>query len=322
MADRPKMENMVNKRVLVTGGAGFIGGHLAQALVRRGYSVCVLDIQKPGKTYFFLEHLDSSVDYRRIDIRDGSAVDRIFEEVNPDSVIHLAAFPVVEEAFIDPRGTFETNIMGSVNILEACRKQKSIRRVVIASSDKAYGKTTREYTEESPLRGDHPYDVSKSCEDLIAYTYFKTYGLPVAITRFGNVYGEGDLHFDRIVPGICQSLALAKPLRVRSDGTYIRDYIYVQDVVRGYLLLLESSDEVNGEAFNFSSQDTYSVVDLIKKMEELLQQKIPYRIQNSAKNEIPYQHLNDTKVRILGWKPVSTLESTAQKVFEWYKKYV
>ena len=172
------------------------------------------------------------------------------------------------------------------------------------------------------MRGDHPYDVSKSCEDLIAYTYFKTYGLPVAITRFGNVYGEGDLHFDRIVPGICQSLALAKPLRVRSDGTYIRDYIYVQDELRGYLLLLESSDEVNGEAFNFSSQDTYSVVDLIKKMEELLQQKIPYRIQNSAKNEIPYQHLNDTKVRILGWKPVSTLESTAQKVFEWYKKYV
>ena len=313
---------MVSKSVLVTGGAGFIGAHLVRALVSRGFSVCVLDIQKPGKTYFFLEHLDSLVDYRQMDIRDRAAVEHIFDEMLPDFVIHLAAFPVVEAAFEDPRGTFETNIMGSVNILEACRKIKSVRRVIVASSDKAYGKTTREYTEETSLRGDHPYDVSKSCEDLIAYTYFKTYGLPATITRFGNVYGEGDLHFDRIMPGICQSLSLHKPLIIRSDGTYIRDYINVQDVVTGYLLLLETSDMVNGEAFNFSSQDTYSVLELIKKMEVLLGQKIPYHIENTAKNEIPYQHLNDAKVRRLGWVPSASVESTAQQIFQWYKNNI
>lgn len=312
----------MNKRILVTGGAGFIGGHLVKLLVKQGYRVTVLDIQKPGKTYFFLEHLDSLVDYRQVDIRDSSAVDRTFAQVRPDSVLHLAALPVVEEALSDPRGTFETNIMGSVNIFEACRKLREMRRLVVASSDKAYGKTIKEYTEDSPLHGDHPYDVSKSCEDLIAYTYFKTYGLPVTITRFGNVYGQGDLHFNRIIPGIFQSVISGEPLAIRSDGTYIRDYLYVDDVVNGYLQLLESPDSVNGEAFNFSSGDTYSVLDLIKKMELLLEHEIPYRIENTVKNEIPYQHLNDAKVRRLGWKSSGTLESTAKIVFQWYARYL
>lgn len=313
---------MVKTPILVTGGAGFIGGHLVGALVQKGYRVCVLDVSKPGKTYFFLEGLESLVDYRQVDIRDAPAVQRVFALVRPARVVHLAAFPVVEEAYRNPRGTFETNIMGSVNILEVCRKQTSIQRIVVASSDKAYGKSVQEYTEESPLRGDHPYDVSKSCEDLISYAYYKTYGLPVVVTRFGNVYGEGDLHFSRIIPGICQSIIMGRPFLIRSDGTYVRDYLYVKDVVDGYVELLEAPDSVNGEVYNFSSQDAYSVIHLVEKMETVLGRKIPYRIENTAKNEIPYQHLNDAKVRKLGWRPSFTLDTAAVNVLRWYEQYL
>ncbi|MFH1827585.1 MAG: NAD-dependent epimerase/dehydratase family protein, partial [bacterium] len=224
-----------------------------------------------------------------------------------------------ETAYFHPRDVFETNIMGTVNILEACRKDPNIEGIIVASSDKAYGKTKNKYTEKSPLKGDHPYDVSKSCEDLIAQTYYKTYGMPIIITRFGNVYGEGDLHFDRIVPGICKSIAIGKPLEIRSDGTYVRDYIYVKDVAEGYLFLMKRSGSLKGEAFNFSSKDTLSVFELINKAEKILKTKINYKILNNVKNEIPYQHLDDKKIRKLGWKQSYNLEAALKKVLEWYK---
>ena len=315
------MENMVTGKevVLVTGGAGFIGGHLVELLLKKKYRVVVIDIQKSCKSYFFLNHLDKKVDYRIVDIRKKKHVEALFQNLHPSYVIHLAAQPIVQDAYDHPYYAFDTNIMGTVNILEACRKNKTIKRIIIASSDKAYGKTKNAYTESSPLQGDHPYDVSKSCEDLIAQTYFKTYDLPVIITRFGNVYGEGDLHFDRIVPGICKSLITHTSLQIRSDGTYVRDYIYVKDVAIGYVLLMKLKKNISGEAFNFSSKDTFSVLKLLKKAELATHKHILYEIKNTAKNEIPYQHLNATKINKLGWRSKYSFKKSLPYIFHWYK---
>lgn len=319
MEGESAMESMVDQTVLVTGGAGFIGSHLVELLLKSKYTVVVIDIQKPHGSYFFLSHLDKKVDYRIVDIRRKKQVDLIFSSIRPTYVIHLAAQPIVQDAYDDPYDAFKTNIMGTVHILEACRKESNIKKILVASSDKAYGKTRRAYTEVSPLHGDHPYDVSKSCEDLIAQTYFRTYGLPVIITRFGNVFGEGDLHFDRIIPGICKSLITGEPLEIRSDGTYVRDYIYVKDVADGYVRLMRTKKDITGEAFNFGSKKPLAVLDIMKLMGRVLKKKIPYKILNSAKNEIPYQSLDYTKIhKVLGWKPTVSIQSAAKNVLKWY----
>lgn len=312
---------MVKKTVLVTGGAGFIGSHLVELLLKKKYRVVVIDIQLPSKSYFFLNHLNKKVDYKIADIRNKKQVELIFTSIKPTYIIHLAAKPIVQEAFDHPYEVFETNIMGTINILEACRKYLNVKKILIASSDKAYGKTNKSYTELSPLQGDHPYDVSKSCEDLIAQTYFKTYGLPVVITRFGNVYGEGDLHLERIIPGICKSLITRKPLEIRSDGTYVRDYIYVKDVAAGYMTLLETKRNILGEAFNFGSKETLSVLDVIKKMEKALNKVIKYKILNIIQNEIPYQSLDYTKVKkYVGWKTKESIQTKAINILYWYSR--
>ena len=156
---------------------------------------------------------------------------------------------------------------------------------------------------------------------LIAQTYYKTYGLPVVVTRFGNVYGEGDLHLNRIIPGICEAIVKDKLLLIRSNGKYIRDYIYVKDVVNGYIFLLRNIKKTVGEAFNFSSRDTFSVLELIRHVEKIFKKKIPYKILNNAKNEIPYQHLNDKKIKKIGWKQNYSIRKTAKSILTWYSNY-
>ena len=313
------MERLKNKKILVTGGAGFIGSHLTLELINKDAKVFVIDKVVNKKSFFSANKLIQKAFFRLIDIRHKNSVYKFFEQFRFDYVFHLAAEAVVQESYKDPCKTFETNIMGTVHILEAARKSKSIKGIIVASSDKAYGKTKKAYTENSPLRGDHPYDVSKSSMDLICQSYFKTYNLPIVVTRFGNVYGEGDLHFDRIVPGICEAVNKKKILEIRSDGTYVRDYLYVKDVVNGYIFLLKNIDRVIGQAYNFSSQDTLSVLHLIKKAESILDQKVFYKILNTAKNEIPYQHLDDSKINKLGWKPKYNLDSTIKTILSWYK---
>ncbi|MDO8659018.1 MAG: SDR family NAD(P)-dependent oxidoreductase [Candidatus Parcubacteria bacterium] len=313
------MGTLKGERILVTGGAGFIGGHLVLKLTEAGAKVSVLDIEVDPKSFFTSQNLSSHAQLDIVDIRDKEKVFKYFDKSSFDYVFHLAAEPIVEEAFKNPYSAFDTNIMGTVNILEAVRRSKGIKGTIVASSDKAYGKTKKAYTEESPLQGDHPYDVSKSAMDLICQSYFTTYNLPIVITRFGNVYGEGDLHFDRIIPGICKAVIKNEVLDIRSDGTYVRDYLYVKDVANGYIALLNNIDTIHGEAFNFSSKDNLSVVGVINKAEQILKVKIPHRILNTAHNEIPYQHLNDAKIRKLGWKSEYDLESSLKATVQWYK---
>lgn len=312
--------NLQKKKIIVTGGTGFIGSHLVEELVKSGATVHVIDIMCDPRSYFKRQSLDKKTELHLIDIAKRSKIKKLFTNLQPDFVFHLAAEAIVNTSYKNPFRTFETNVMGTVSILEAARLIKDLKGIIVASSDKAYGKTKEAYTEESPLKGDHPYDVSKSCTDLIAQTYHKTYHLPIVVTRFGNVYGEGDLHLDRIIPGICEAIVRGNELSIRSNGTFVRDYVYVKDVVKGYLTLYEKINDIHGHAFNFSSNDTFSVIDLIKKSEEILKKKIEYTILNIAKNEIPYQHLDDTKVRKLGWQPNYSLESTLPNIVKWYER--
>ena len=315
------MERLKGRKIIVTGGTGFIGSHLVKLLLSLGAKVTVIDITLRKKSYFDKQKLATQVNLQFIDIAKKKKINDLFFEVKPDYVFHLAAEAIVNDSYNNPYKTFQTNVMGTVSILEASRKI-GVKGVIVASSDKAYGKTTEMYTEASPLQGDHPYDVSKSCTDLIAQTYYKTYGLPVVVTRFGNVYGEGDLHLNRIIPGICESTLKKKPLLIRSDGKYIRDYLYVKDVVEGYVFLLQHIEKIKGEAFNFSSKDTLSVLELITKAEKILQTKIDYKIMNTARNEIPYQHLNDSKIKKLGWKNIEKMDDVLPKILEWYKTII
>lgn len=307
--------------ILVTGGTGFIGSHLVEKLIDLGYQVIVVDIELQPLSTFSLYKLDKKAKLLFADIRNKDKIAWVFKKYQPEYVFHLAAQAIVGSAYELPSEALETNIMGTVNVLEAARKSDFVKGVIVASSDKAYGKLSKgQYEEIDPLRGDHPYDVSKSCADLICQAYYKTYGLPVCVTRFGNVYGEGDLHFDRIIPGICKAIIKKRPLEIRSNGKYVRDYLYVKDVIDGYLFLMKNFDKIKGEAFNFSSSETLSVLELIKKVEEILKVKIPYKILNTAKNEIPYQHLNDSKIKKLGWENKFNLENSLERILNWYQE--
>lgn len=316
------MGELNEKKIIVTGGTGFIGSHIVEDLVKDGANILVIDIKIHPKSHFALSKFQEKIKVEIIDIAKKSKIKDIINKFKPEYIYHLAAEAIVDKSYKNPYRTFQTNVMGTVSVLEAARLINNLKGVIVASSDKAYGKTKQTYTEESPIKGDHPYDVSKSCTDLISHAYFKTYHLPVVITRFGNVYGEGDMHLNRIIPGLCESIIKNKPLLLRSDGTYVRDYVYVKDVANGYLTLLKklNNNKIHGEAFNFSSSDTFSVIDLIKKGEQVLRKKIPYKILNIAKNEIPYQHLDSTKVKNLGWQPSYSIETTLPQIVDWYRK--
>jgi len=307
------------KKILVTGGAGFIGGHLVSTLLKSQAEVCVVDINILPKSLFALESLSKKVQLKNVDVREKEKILSLFKENNFDYAFHLAAVASVLSSYDDPSLTFETNIMGTVNMLEAARENKNVKGIIVASSDKAYGTTNKAYTEDSPLKGQDPFGVSKSSADLICQAYYKTYGTPIVITRFSNVYGEGDLHFDRLIPEICRAIVKNEEFKVRSDGTFIRDYIYIKDAVNGYMTLLNNVERIKGEVYNFSSPDSLSVLEVIKKVNSLIDKKLIYKIVNNSKNEIPYQHLDDSKVKRLGWKPNYDLTSTLKSIMKWYR---
>ncbi len=313
---------IANKNILITGGTGFVGSHLTEKLLKaKNYLVVTQQTFNP-RSYFYTQGFQKKTQIAPCDINKFDQVFDLVTKFDIEYIFHLAAQPLVEVAYYNPRQTFQTNIIGTVNILEAARSFPKIKAVIVASSDKAYGKLNKkQYVETDPLQGDHPYEVSKSAVDLIAQAYYKTYNLPVVVTRFGNIYGEGDLNFSRIIPSIMKSLIKKQILEIRSDGKYVRDYLYVKDVADGYILLAENIEKVKGEAFNFGSTDTFSVLELVALVKQILKQKINYKILNRAKNEIPYQSLDFSKIRNrLGWRPKHKLVNMLKPIFRWYQK--
>ena len=312
---------LAGKNILVTGGCGFIGSHLVEKLLILGANVIVTNQDINPNSYFFKNSLNRKSVLVQVDVKDFKRTLDVISKYEIVYVFHLAAQSIVSTAFINPLETFESNIMGTVNILESCRLYGKVKGIIVSSSDKAYGKIPRA-RETDPLVGNHPYESSKSAADLIAQTYFVTYKLPVVVTRFGNTYGEGDLNFSRIIPGIMEAVVKNKILKIRSDGKYVRDYVYVGDITSALITILKSINKTKGEAFNVSSLENLSVVDLVKKVGAILNVRIRYKILNEAVNEIPTQSINFIKiVKHLGWKPQNNLTSTIPVIFKWYQNY-
>jgi CDP-glucose 4,6-dehydratase len=263
----------------------------------------------------------------RGDVRDQVLLERILGEYEIATVLHLAAQTIVTIANRNPVSTFESNVAGTWALLEACRRSPAIKQVVLASSDKAYGDHEQlPYTETTPLQGRHPYDVSKSCADLLAQSYAATYGLPVTITRCGNFYGGGDLNWNRIIPGTIRSLLRGQRPIIRSDGLYIRDYFYVDDGAAAYMLLAERMAEdatLRGQAFNFSNEIQITVLDLVRQISNAMQSDLTPDVRNEASNEIRHQYLSAAKARqMLAWQPLFTLEKGLQQTIAWYRAFL
>ena len=317
------MVNMLaGKNILVTGGTGFIGSHLIEELIKYNNKIITTYLSLDKKSYFSINNMARKTTPIKVDISNFKEVMKLITKFRINFIFHLAAQPLVEVAYKEPLQTFQSNITGTINILECSRLNPQIKGLIVASSDKAYGQLCKKkYSEEDALEGSHPYEVSKSAADLICQAYFKTYQIPVVISRFGNVYGEGDLNFSRIFPGIMTSIVKHEPLQLRSNGKYVRDYIYVKDVVEGYLLLASSLQKIKGQAFNLGSKETLSVLELISLIEKLLNKKINCVILNKAENEIAYQSLNYTKAsKLLGWKPKWNIESSIHRIYKYYNQ--
>ncbi len=278
----------------------------------------------PQSNLYQGEHI-KKMNIVRGSLEDLAVIERALGEYEIDTVFHLAAQAIVGVANRNPISTFEANILGTWNILEACRKHPLIKRVIVASSDKAYGDQEHlPYDENMPLQGKHPYDVSKSCADLISHTYFHTYGLPVCITRCGNLYGGGDLNFNRIIPQTIQLVLNGEAPEIRSDGTFVRDYFYIEDAVQAYLLLAEKMEENNlaGEAFNFSNEIQLTVLELVEKILKKMNSNLKPKVLNQGSNEIKHQYLSAEKARkLLNWTPAYTIDEGLEKTIEWYTEF-
>jgi CDP-glucose 4,6-dehydratase len=314
------------KKVFVTGCSGFLGSWLTAALVKRGSEVVGLIRDWVPYSRLFLDETYRDVTLVQGCVEDYAVLERTLNEYEIDTVFHLAAQTIVGIANNNPLSTFETNIKGTWSLLEACRRVSTVQRIVIASSDKAYGDQEKlPYDESMTLQGTHPYDVSKSCADLIAHAYQETYHMPVCITRCGNFFGGGDLNFNRVVPGTIRSVLHSEQPIIRSDGRYIRDYIYIEDAVDAYLTLAEKMADtaLHGEAFNFSNEVQLTVLDLVKRILALMgRSDLEPIVLGQAQNEIVHQYLSSAKARAqLGWKPRFGLEGGLEKTIAWYREF-
>jgi CDP-glucose 4,6-dehydratase len=316
------------RKVLVTGATGLLGTALVPALISRGATVVALVRDWNPRRPLILEGTIGALEVVSGPLEQPGLLERAITQHEVDTVFHLGAQTLVATALRDPLGTFEANVRGSYFLLDACRRHADlVRRVVVASSDKAYGSVERlPYTEATPLAGLHPYDVSKSCVDLIAQTYAHTYALPIAIARCGNLYGPGDLNWSRLVPGTLRSLLEGERPIVRSDGTFRRDYVHVDDAVSAYLLLAERADapEVRGRGFNFGPGRSHAVLEVVDTLRRLLcREDLEPLVQNRARAEIRDQHLAVDLARdLLGWTSSVDLEQGLLRTIPWYRRYL
>ena len=321
-------ESWTGVPVLVTGATGIVGSWLCDELLNRGAKVVGLIKDTDPQSELLRNGNIARVTVVNGNLEDYWTIERAINEHEIQSVFHLGAQAIVGAALRSPLPTFETNIRGTYNLLEACRVHADrVKSVVIASSDKAYGDhDALPYTEDAPLIGRHPYDVSKSCADLIAQAYHQTYDLPVGIARCGNIYGGGDLNWSRIVPSTVRSFYGGTSPVIRSDGSYIRDYIYVKDVVSGYMSLAERMEQsaVKGQAFNFGNETPVTVLELVGTIQDLMEaHHLDPQILGTARNEIQTQYLSAKKARlILNWRPASELRSGLAETIAWYRDFL
>lgn len=316
-----------DRPTLVTGATGLLGSWLTRRLMAAGADVvCLVRDWVPQSELVRSKTLEK-VKVVRGDVRDRDLIERVLAEYEVDVVFHLAAQTIVGIANLNPVSTFESNIQGTWNVLEACRRSPRVKSIVVASSDKAYGdQEVLPYEEDAPLEGRHPYDVSKSCADLITQTYGKTYKLPVAVTRCGNFYGGGDLNWNRIVPGTIRSVMRGEQPVIRSDGKFVRDYFYVEDGAAAYMLLAErlaQDPKLSGACFNFSNELQITVLELVDKILHKMESKLQPDVRNQASNEIRHQYLSAQLARqTLGWSPLFTLDQGLDRTIEWYKDFL
>lgn len=315
----------LHRNVFVTGATGLLGSWVTKQLVDAGAHVVVLIRDHVPDSHLFLSRTFSQVTVVKGVVEDCYIIERALGEYEIDTVFHLAAQTIAPIANRNPLSTFETNIKGTWTILEACRRTPLVKKIVVASSDKAYGESDKlPYTEETPLRGKHPYDVSKSCTDLIAQAYFTSYHLPVCITRCGNLFGGGDLNFNRLVPGVIRSALFHTDVVLRSNGDFVRDFFYVQDAAAGVILLAHKMDnrDIIGQAFNFSNEEPIAVITLVKKILRKMKSNVFIRVTNDSTNEIPKQYLSAKKAKnLLGWKPENTLDTGIEETVKWYEDF-
>jgi len=320
--------NWEGRNILITGASGFVGSWLAESLVNKKANVIAL--VRDYVPISTLNYMGTDQKFKAIvngDITDFFTVKRVFNEYEIDTCFHLAAQTIVGVANRSPIPTFETNIKGTWNILEVALNSKTIERIVIASTDKVYGEPIKlPIKEDHPILAIYPYDASKACADILSHTYFTTYGLPIGITRCCNIYGGGDLNFSRIVPDTVRSVIFNKNPIIRSDGTPVRDFIFITDVVAAYLKLGENLERKNvkGEAFNFGSNTPTKILDVVNKIIKISGKNLKPRIlgKGKQKGEISVQYLSSEKAeKLLKWKPKVPLEKGLEKTIEWYTNF-
>jgi CDP-glucose 4,6-dehydratase len=315
------------RTALVTGATGLLGSWLVPILLARGARVVALVRDVVPDSLFYGNGAAAMCVQVHGDVRDGRLVERVLVEHEVDAVFHLAAQTIVEHALRDPTNTFRSNVEGTWELLDACRRSRRPTRVVVASSDKAYGaQLDLPYREDHPLAGTHPYDVSKSCADLIALAYATTYDVPVAVTRCGNLFGGGDLNFNRLVPGVIRDALADRAPVIRSDGTLVRDFLYVEDAAEANVLLAERMDEpgIAGEAWNFSLEQRLTAEEMARRVLAAVgKPELELDVRAEAQHELAEQSLSSTKARErLGWTARIGLDTGLERAVTWYRGYL
>ncbi len=311
------------RSVLVTGATGFLGSHLVDALVALGAAVVIVRRDRRPATAVSAGWLEG-VAIVEGDIGDTPLMLRALEEFSVRSVFHTAAQTQVGVARRQPASTFASNVQGTWSVLEAVRRSRDVEQILVASSDKAYGEQPKlPYDETMPLLAREPYDASKACAEIVAGTYFAAYGAPVAITRCANLYGPGDRNWRRLVPGTLRSILLGERPIIRSDGSLVRDYLFVRDAASAYLQLAEamaSDSSLAGEAFNFSAELPLTVMEMVQRLQDAAGTQLEPIIADEAVGEIPEQHLSARKAReVLGWAPRFTLDEGLSETVDYYR---